>query len=319
MIVIAGSEKYGLGFNDDRIVQVISQPIYGMLHWRAASAQFGQDLNRKAVIAEVQIAVPFRACAPLTNAPSMKGRIAIVQRQDCMFQEKARYVQESGAVGIIIIDNTVGTSIDVLPPFAMSGDQTIKDDIVIPAVFLYNKEGLAFMEHIVHYPNALVRLSDRLSNPSYLFEDFACHGKNKYPSKKLDLLEEMDHSEDIIVIDSSLPAVLLNFRFTSVTAGNNTESKQKVIEENVEEMQKLYNLTTESDTLMFYNVIRQIGYWQLGLNMQPTEAQLRKFFLLIPTVIRIQRINEKPGRLLGSITTVICRSWDEVFDCRRIR
>ncbi|EJD75564.1 Edem3 protein [Loa loa] len=278
MIVIASSEKHGLDFNDDRVVQVVSQPIFGKLHWRAASAQFGQDLNHRAVIAEVQIAVPFRACRPLTNAPRMKGRIAIVQRQDCMFQEKARYVQKSGAVGIIIIDNTIGTSIDVLPPFAMSGDQTIKDDIVIPAVFLYNKEGLAFMEHIVHYPNALVRLSDRLSNPSYLFEDFACHGKNKYSLNKLDFLEDIDFSEDVIVIDSSLPAVLLNFRFASVSAGSSIEDKQKVIEENIEEMQKLYNLETESDTVIFYNVVRQIGYWQLGLNMQPTEAQLRKFF-----------------------------------------
>lgn len=33
----------------------------------------------------------------------MKGRIAVVQRQDCMFQEKARHAQESGAVGIIIV------------------------------------------------------------------------------------------------------------------------------------------------------------------------------------------------------------------------
>lgn len=57
------------------------------------------------VVAEVQIAVPFRACEPLTNSPRMNGRIAIVQRQDCMFQEKARHVQESGAVGIIIIGN----------------------------------------------------------------------------------------------------------------------------------------------------------------------------------------------------------------------
>ncbi|KAL3990121.1 Glycosyl hydrolase 47 family protein [Acanthocheilonema viteae] len=273
MIMMAGSEKYGLGFNDDRIVQVVSQPVFGTLHWRAASAQFGQNLNRKAIIAEVQIAVPFRACGPLTNALRISGRIAIVQRQDCMFQEKARYVQESGAVGIIIIDNTIGTSIDLLPPFAMSGDQTIKDDIVIPAVFLYNKEGLAFMEHIVHYPNSLVRLSDRLSNPSYLFENFARHGRNKYPSNKPNFLEDMDYSEDIIVIDSSLPAVLLNFRFASISTENNTEDKQKVIEENIEEMQKLYNFATESDTVMFYNVIRQIGYWQLGLNMKPTEDQ----------------------------------------------
>ncbi|VDK69408.1 unnamed protein product [Litomosoides sigmodontis] len=319
MIVMAGSEKYGFGFNGDRIVQVVSQPIFGMLHWRAVSAQFGQDLNYKAVIAEVQIAMPFRACGPLTNARRMNGRIAVVQRQDCMFQEKARYVQQSGAVGIIIIDNTVGTSIDVLPPFAMSGDQTIKDDIVIPVVFLYNKEGLAFMDHIIHYPNALVRLSDRLSNPSYLFEDFACYGTNKYPSSKLGFVEDTDYSGDVIVIDSSLPAVLLNFRFASINAGNNTEDKQKVVEENVEEMQKLYNLATESDTVVFYNVIRHIGYWQLGLSTQPTETQLRKFFLLIPTVVRIQQSTHNPATLLGSITTVSCRSWNKLFNCQRIR
>lgn len=40
--------------------------------------------------------------------------------------------------------------------------------------------------------------------------------------------KDMDHSDDIIVIDSSLPAVLLNFRLASINAGNNTEDKQKV-------------------------------------------------------------------------------------------
>lgn len=86
-------------------------------------------------------------------------------------------------------DNIVGTSIDELPPFAMSGDQTIKDDIVIPAVFLYNMEGLIFMEHLLHYPNALIRLSDRLANPSYLFGKFVATGKYKYSAKRMEQLE----------------------------------------------------------------------------------------------------------------------------------
>lgn len=93
----------------------------------------------------------------------------------------------------------------------------------------------------------------------------------------------------------------------------------KVIEENIEEMQKLYNLPTESDTVMFYNVIRQIGYWQLGLNMQPTEAQLNKFFLFIPTVIRVNQTTQDSGRLRGSIITISCRLWNQQFDCQRVR
>lgn len=59
----------------------------------------------------MQVAVPFRACESLTNAPRMKGRIAIVQRHDCMFQDKARHVQKSGAVGVIIIGNNLNFDI----------------------------------------------------------------------------------------------------------------------------------------------------------------------------------------------------------------
>lgn len=40
--------------------------------------------------------------------------------------------------------------------------------------------------------------------------------------------KDIDYSEDVIVVDSSLPAVLLNFRFASVSAENNAEDKQKV-------------------------------------------------------------------------------------------
>ncbi|VDN01700.1 unnamed protein product [Thelazia callipaeda] len=309
-----------LGFSGEQIVQIISQPIFGTLHWRAAPAHFGDDLKRKPVIAGVQIAVPFRACAPLTNAPTMKGRIAVVQRHDCMFQEKARYAQQSGAVGIIIIDNTLGSSIDEFPPFAMSGDQSMEDDIFIPAVFLHNKEGLVFMEQIMRYPNSLIRLSNRLSNPFYLFEDFVLHGAMRYTLDNLEKnLEQIDQSNAVIVIDSSLPAVVLNFRFSEVSIESDIKQRQKVVEKNIEEMQKLYSFAAEFDTFQFYNVIRQISYWQLGLNLKPTEAEFNRFFVLLRTVVRKQQIMEEPTSLSGTITTVSCRFWDEHFDCQRIR
>lgn len=80
------------------------------------------------VVAEVQIAMPFRACGPLTNARRMKGRIAVVQRQDCMFQEKARYVQESGAVGIIIIGNTLNSSFILFEKYTILGILCFKNN-----------------------------------------------------------------------------------------------------------------------------------------------------------------------------------------------
>ncbi|VDN30993.1 unnamed protein product, partial [Gongylonema pulchrum] len=123
----------------------------------------------------------------------------------------------------------------------MSGDNTIEDDIIIPAVFLYNKEGLTFMEHLLHYPNALVRLSDRPANPAYLFEKFIVEGQYSYPTRKMDLLE--------------------------------------IVEENVEQMQKLYSAPTLAETVTFYNVIRQVAYWQLGLNTKPTQSSIRKFLV----------------------------------------
>uniref|UniRef100_A0A6B2EDQ8 alpha-1,2-Mannosidase n=1 Tax=Phlebotomus kandelakii TaxID=1109342 RepID=A0A6B2EDQ8_9DIPT len=91
-----------------------------------------QSVQQKAVLAE-----PIRLCAALQN--SIENRIAIVERGDCTFIEKARAAQKGGALAVIIIDNTANTSSDNQPMFAMSGDG--KDDVTVPVVFLFSADG----------------------------------------------------------------------------------------------------------------------------------------------------------------------------------
>jgi mannosidase alpha-like ER degradation enhancer 3 len=81
---------------------------------------------------------PFHLCSDLQNKQDVSGKIAIIQRGECTFVDKARRAMDAGAKAIIIIDNLADTSIGNQPPFAMSGDG--KDDVTIPTCFLFTHE-----------------------------------------------------------------------------------------------------------------------------------------------------------------------------------
>ncbi|VDN40943.1 unnamed protein product [Gongylonema pulchrum] len=49
MIAIANSNKVELAPSSERVVQFVSQPIFGTMYWRGAPAQFGKNLDYKAV------------------------------------------------------------------------------------------------------------------------------------------------------------------------------------------------------------------------------------------------------------------------------
>lgn len=51
----------------------------------------------------VTIAEPYSGCSEITNAEYVQGHIALLQRGQCMFAEKARHVQKAGAIGGIVI------------------------------------------------------------------------------------------------------------------------------------------------------------------------------------------------------------------------
>ncbi|XP_071445733.1 ER degradation-enhancing alpha-mannosidase-like protein 3 [Hetaerina americana] len=128
----------------------------------AGPAHFGQELkgNQK-VTARVGVAEPLRVCGDLENAGRLLGRIAIVERGDCMFIEKARRVQAAGAVGVVVVDNTPGTSAASSAMFAMSGDG--QDDVTIPVVFLFYSDATILLHALSHTPSLLVTLTSSAS------------------------------------------------------------------------------------------------------------------------------------------------------------
>lgn len=87
----------------ERNVQVVSDPHFGSISLLASPAQFGAELEGYPEEGEAVIAEPYKACSELRNGRRIRGRIAIVQRGGCMFQEKARYAQNAGAIGVIVI------------------------------------------------------------------------------------------------------------------------------------------------------------------------------------------------------------------------
>ena len=112
------------------------------------SSGWGGALTDPGVTAAVVATVPADACAPLTNAAAVAGKIAFVDRGGtsppgspaCGFEWKARKAQDAGAIGVII--GNVASSANPLIPITM-GTGAI-GGVTIPAVQL----GLAAADQI---------------------------------------------------------------------------------------------------------------------------------------------------------------------------
>ena len=99
----------------------------------AGIAQFGEPLGAPGLTRQVmpvvdQVNGTGLACTPLSedNARAVKNRIALVDRGVCGFIDKARNVQNAGAVGMIVVENVMTT-----PPADLGG---VDPAVTIPAV-----------------------------------------------------------------------------------------------------------------------------------------------------------------------------------------
>uniref|UniRef100_A0A3B3T3H5 alpha-1,2-Mannosidase n=2 Tax=Paramormyrops kingsleyae TaxID=1676925 RepID=A0A3B3T3H5_9TELE len=146
-----------------RAVQIVSHPFFGRVVLTAGPAQFGMDLSKSStgVRGFAAVAEPYSGCTELTNAALVEGRIALLQRGQCMFAEKARHIQKAGAIGGIVIDDNEGSSSDTAPLFQMAGDGRSTDDITLPLLFLFHKEGNILQEALQEYKELEVLLSDK--------------------------------------------------------------------------------------------------------------------------------------------------------------
>ena len=143
----------------------MSAPYFGTLMFPAFPAQFGAEIEGDLVgtIADFVVASPYRACGNLLNGPKIRGKIALVERSECMFVEKARNVQNAGGVGVIIVDHVENTSANESSIFAMSGDG--QTDVTIPVVFLFSTEGRALKNLLFSNGGLKVRIGEATLAP----------------------------------------------------------------------------------------------------------------------------------------------------------
>lgn len=82
----------------------------------------------------------------------------------------------------IWLDDNEGSSSDTAPLFQMAGDGKNTDDITIPMLFLFNKEGNIILDAIREYEAVEVLLSDKAKDRGkmrgylYKFSFHLCHG-----------------------------------------------------------------------------------------------------------------------------------------------
>ncbi|XP_063982642.1 ER degradation-enhancing alpha-mannosidase-like protein 3 [Diachasmimorpha longicaudata] len=113
-------------------------------------AQFGPKLRgEKKIVGKPVLVEPSQACEEITNPDRIEGNIALVTRGNCMFVEKARIVQKTGAIAGIVLDNGVGSGAGGSSLFSMSGDGSVEDDVKIPFVFLFYAEASELVKAVL--------------------------------------------------------------------------------------------------------------------------------------------------------------------------
>ncbi|KAF9417617.1 hypothetical protein HW555_005324 [Spodoptera exigua] len=105
----------------------------------AGPGHFGKEITANTqYVNSVAFVIPLDACSPIENAKVVEGKFGIAKRGQCTFAQKVRHMQNAGVTLAIIFDNIPDSTHESTALFAMSGDG--KDDIEIPAVFLFSQE-----------------------------------------------------------------------------------------------------------------------------------------------------------------------------------
>ncbi|XP_061895272.1 ER degradation-enhancing alpha-mannosidase-like protein 3 isoform X1 [Entelurus aequoreus] len=161
-----------------RAIQIVSHPFFGRVVLTAGPAQFGMDLSKSStgVRGFVTVAEPYTGCSEITNSEYVRGHIALLQRGQCMFAEKARHIQKAGAIGGVVVDDNEGSSSDTAPLFQMAGDGRSTEDITLPLLFLFHKEGNILLEALKEYREVEVLLSDKARDRATIIKGKALPG-----------------------------------------------------------------------------------------------------------------------------------------------
>jgi hypothetical protein len=118
----------------------VTSPASGAGGYLVGTASFGPALSSPGVTAEVMPVMDTApnlglACNPLSalNIAAVNGKIAIADRGTCTFTVKVKNAQNAGALGVLVVNNAVGT-----PPAGLGGTDAT---ITIPAAMITLTDG----------------------------------------------------------------------------------------------------------------------------------------------------------------------------------
>lgn len=166
----------------------------------AGPAHFGKELSgTERYFGTISYVEPADACTTIKNIFDVGGRFAVAVRGQCTFAQKVRNIQNAGARVAIIIDNVPESAIDNTALFAMSGDG--KDDIEIPAVFMFSQEGQFLRDSVKEDPGLGVTVGELKSikrDYGHICEDETCDAFEGALEPTIQDKESFDHLKKVL-------------------------------------------------------------------------------------------------------------------------
>ena len=130
------------GYIEPATIFAVSQPSAVARPYAYGTAQFGPSVKSAAMSGRIVPALDEEnaegptasdGCTAFTNAASIDGNIALIDRGGCVFVEKAKNAQAAGAVGVIVTDNR-----DACAPPGMAGTAP---EVLIPVISITQSDG----------------------------------------------------------------------------------------------------------------------------------------------------------------------------------
>lgn len=145
VVFTGGSATAGAGLIlDDRTAFKVTAPASIAGEYEYGTAGFGAPISLTNFTGSVLVATDAAdaagpsttdGCSPISNAPAIAGKIALMDRGTCGFIVKVKNAQNAGAIGAIIADNAPGNP----PPGLGGADPTI----TIPSIRVTQPAGAA--------------------------------------------------------------------------------------------------------------------------------------------------------------------------------
>lgn len=153
---------------------VVHQPLALRGSFDAAVADFGVPLYGGSLLGKLvylsgQDALACETLETHLDHPSngMYAVVALVDRGDCYFVEKAWYAQQGGADALLVSDNTDETLVTMTPPTGIPDLEMLANNITIPTALITKKRGEDFKVELEKGSQVILELDwrDYLPNP----------------------------------------------------------------------------------------------------------------------------------------------------------